>query len=295
MIPSFLTYVALLVLLPPAHNEERDKESVRQEKAVDQQVSWLSRYDIGNKHPKQFKLPGRLSEASGLAMTDDGRLFCHEDENGVVYEVDYTSGKVIKYFSVGKFTIRGDFEGIAIKGPTMYLVSSNGNILEFPEGRNKSWVPYTVYRTPLTSGNNVEGLTYDSETDCLLLACKWSPGKGYDGYKAVYEFSLKKKKLSKHPRFLISLAEVTKKSRGGRFNPSDIARHPVSGTFFIIAANGESIIEISRDGNLLAQQEIPKKVNPQPEGITFAPDLTMLICNDMDGGTGTLTLYPVQK
>ena len=292
---SLLWCLLIMVLLPYAQKEKRKKEPSQQIESEQQQASWLSRYDIGNKHPTQFTLPGRLSEASGLAMSDDGRLFSHDDERGVVYQVDYTNGNVIKQFSIGDLTISGDFEGIAIKAPMMYLVSSDGNIFEFREGKNNDHVPYTVYRTPLTRRSNVEGLVYDSETDCLLLACKGDAGPDPSEYKAVYAFSLKKNKLLKQPRFLVSLAEVTKKSRGGRFNPSDIAKHPVSGTFFIIAANGESIIELSKDGRVLAQEEIPKKVNPQPEGIAFAPDLTMIICNDVDSGVGTLTLYPVKK
>jgi len=292
---SYLWCLLLMALLPHGQKEKQKKDQAQHASSEQQQAPWLPRYDVGSKHPMQLTLPGRLSEASGLAMSDDGRLFSHDDERGVVYQVDYASGKIMKQFSVGDFTVSGDFEGIAVKAPMMYLVSSDGNIFEFREGNNKERVPYTVYRTPLTSRNNVEGLVYDNETDCLLLACKGDAGPGLSEYKAVYAFSLKKKKLLKQPRFLVRLAEVTKKSRGGRFNPSDIAKHPVSGTFFIIAANGESIIELSKDGRVLAQEEIPRKVNPQPEGIAFSPDLTMIMCNDMQGGTGTLTLYPVLR
>ena len=34
----------------------------------------------------QFKLSNQLKEISGLACTIDGRVFCHNDEKGVIYE-----------------------------------------------------------------------------------------------------------------------------------------------------------------------------------------------------------------
>jgi len=265
---------------------------------VPPQESWLSHYDLSEKHPQQFELPKRISEASGLAISDDGRLFCHDDESAVVYEVDYTNGKIIKQFSLGSGFLKGDFEGIAIKKDTLYMVESNGNIFAFREGENNSRVKFQMYRTPLNHGNDVEGLEYDPETDCLLLVCKGEPSLGkkkHQGYKALYAFSLKTYTLFEKPRFLIPLDAVAKNARRGQFNPSGIARHPKSGTFFIITADGESIIELSKDGQVLAQQEISKKANSQPEGIAFAPDLSMILCNDGQGGTGTLTLYPANE
>ena len=257
--------------------------------------SLLSRYNLQEKQPKQFTLPKRVSEASGLAMSDDGRLFCHDDERGVVYQIDYSRGQIVKQFSLGKFGVQEDFEGIAIKKDTMYLVAGNGTIFEFLEGGDGDRKSFTVYKTPLSLKNDVEGLEYDPETNALLLACKGSPGNNHSGQKAVYAFSLATKRLEENPRFLLPLSAVAKKSRKGQFNPSGIARHPQSGTFFIISADGESIVELSRDGAILGQVEISKKVNSQPEGITFTPDLTLILCNDGQGGSGTLTLYPLEE
>ena len=285
--PIQVLLVALAVLSPSTRYQDTT--------AVGSQVSWLSRYDIGNKHPREFKLPRRLSEASGLAMSDDGRLFCHNDEEGVVFEVDYTNGKIVKQFSLGSGFLKGDFEGIAVKKDTVFLVESNGKIFAFREGKNNGRVRFQLYRTPLTRRNNVEGLEYDPETDCLLLACKGEAGEGLDAYKAVYAFSLKTYELLKTPRFLIPLADVAKNAHKGRFDPSDIARHPKSGTFFVISADGEAIIELSKDGKILAQERIPYKTNSHPEGIAFAPDLSMIICNDANGGTGTMTVYPIKN
>lgn len=257
--------------------------------------SMLRHYDLSGTEASTKKLPGRLSEASGLAISKDGKLFSHDDEQATVYQVDLSSGKILKQFSLGRFGIKGDFEDIAIAGNLMYLVRSDGVIYEFPEGDDGRTVEYRTYKTPLTASHDVEGMCYDPETDALLLACKEFPGKGYEEYRAVYSFSLKSKSLNPKPRFLISLREVTKKSDKKEFRPSGIERHPVSGSFFIIAAHGSSVIELSKDGTLLGQQSINKKVNSHPEGITFAPDMTLILCNDGQGAKGTLTLYPAAK
>ena len=289
--------VCLLFLVACSADGQDTNKSIPSstQKDLQQQESWLSRYDLGTKESKQFKLQNKLNEISGLAMTDDGRLFCHDDESAVVYQLDYRRGTVIKRFSLGSGFLEEDFEGIAVKKDTLYMVTSSGNILEFRESPDRGRSAFRLYKTPLSQKNDVEGLEYDPESDCLLLACKGDPGKGFDDHKAVYAFSLRTKKLLETPRFLLSLKDVKKRAVKGNFNPSGIARHPKSGTFFIVSADGESIVEIDRNGKLLAQEHLSKKVNSQAEGIAFAPDLSLLICNDGQGGTGTLTVYPMKQ
>ena len=257
-------------------------------------ASWLSRYDLGDDDVASFRLAKPLGEISGLAMMKDGRLFCHDDESPIIYQID-ESGTIVKRFTIGSGFMEEDFEGIAVKEDTLFMVNSSGSIFEFLESGDREHSEFTLFRTPLSRRNDVEGLEYDPETDCLLLACKDEPGDGYDGFKAVYAFSLRTRSLEAKPRFLIPLKEVEKKARKGKFNPSGIALHPVSGTFFIISADGELAIEIDRTGRILDQRKISGKVNSQPEGIVFTKDNTMLIANDGQGERGTLTVYPAGK
>lgn len=251
----------------------------------------LNRYDLSGPPKTRCKLPPRLGEASGLAMTADGRLFAHDDERAVIYQLDYVNGRIIKQFSLGRLGMRADFEGLAIKDRVFYLAESNGTIYEFPEGNDGDRVEFRTYRTGLSARYDIEGLCYDPETDCLLLACKGYPGDGLRGVKAVYAFSLASKRLDAKPRFLIALDRVTSASHKHEFSPSGIERHPISGRFFVIAAQGYTIIELSREGRILAQQSINRKYNPQPEGITFTNDGTLILCNDGQGSSGSLTVY----
>jgi len=252
---------------------------------------WLPQYDLRDEAARSFSLPRRLSELSGLAMSGDGKLFAHDDEQGAIYQLEYSSGTVVKKFSLGRVTVSADFEGIAVKDSLIFLVTSSGTIFTCTEAENDQRVSFEVYKTPLGENNDVEGLDYDTESNSLLLVCKGYPGKNLRGYKAVYAFSLDTYRLAPVPVMIIPLKDT---GGGKSFNPSGIARHPVSGTYFILSADAGAIIEVDRHGAVLAQRALPRSLNRQPEGIAFAPDTSLIICNDGQGKTGTLNLYPLR-
>ncbi len=268
---------------------------VASERPLPDSSSAISWYDLEDKKPSSVELPRKLREISGLAMSPDGRLFVHNDESGVVYEVDYLKGKIVKSFSLGRFAVRADFEGLAIVGDRFFLVTSWGNLYEFSEGGDRKYVAYKMYRTALTMAHDVEGLCYDPDTHSLLMACKEYPGKGYAKSKAVYAFSLETMKLDKKPRFLLPLRELRGKSRHKLFNPSGIERHPKTGTFFVVTAQGESVVEISPTGELLGQVFFRGGTHKQAEGITFTPDLTLLISDEGRTKRAELTRYPLKQ
>lgn len=252
-------------------------------------------YDIENEDASFIKLPDEISEISGIAVTGDDRMFCHGDEDADIFQVDIKSGQVIKKFYAGETSVNGDFEDIAIAGDRFFLVESKGIIVEFKEGNNGEHVPYQTYKTFLKSSNNVEGLCYDPQTNSLLLACKDYPGKGYEKNKAVFSFSLNTMALDEKPRFLIPLKDIRKNTIENEFSPSGIARHPKTGTFFVIAARGNTIIELSKEGEIIAQKDLPEKVHKQPEGIAFTNDGTLIISNEGRFKTARLISYPMRS
>jgi uncharacterized protein YjiK len=260
----------------------------------------LTLYALDDKKPDKIKLPERLSEISGIAFSPDGRLFAHGDESAVVYQLDTSSGEIVKQFNVGSGTLggpmKGDFEDIAIVGDRFYLVQSNGTIVEFSEGENGKEVEYQEYKTELKSKNDVEGLCYDETTNALLLLCKGDPGKGVDNtMRAVYSFPLATKELDPKPRFLISADEVMKQTGGKAFNPSAITRHPRTGTFLVLASAGNALVELSPEGKILGVARLDGDVHPQPEGIAVSSGGSLFISDEGRGGKGRLSSYTMRS
>jgi uncharacterized protein YjiK len=279
-------------------SEINREEPVKNEKKTVSENSALAWYDLEDENPQVVKLPGELNEISGIAITDDGRLFCEVDEDADIFELDYKSGTVTKKFYAGTSIMgskTGDFEDIAWVKNKFYLLDSKGRLLEFPEGAEGEHVPFKIYETKLNKSNDVEGLCYDPETNSLLLACKRDPGEGYEKLKAVYSFSLSTMTLADTPRFLVPLDKIKSNTLENEFSPSGIARHPVTGTFFIIAARGNVVIELSKTGELLNEKDLPKKVHKQPEGIAFDKENNLIISNEGKDKSPTIVIYPMKK
>ena len=71
-------------------------------------------------------LPAALHEISGLAL-HRGLLLAHDDELGRVYSINPATGAVA-VFATLQGPIRDDFEGIAVLGDTIWLMTSAGRL-----------------------------------------------------------------------------------------------------------------------------------------------------------------------
>src|SRR5690606_10827394 len=120
----------------------------------------LARYPLSAATSNQWRLPDKLNEISGLALTGDGRLLAITDESAIVYELDYAKGKLVKAFALGEPTERGDFEGIAWFDGQVWLVTSKGRIYQSPEGEDGERVAFEAFETGLGKSCEIEGLAY---------------------------------------------------------------------------------------------------------------------------------------
>ncbi len=264
----------------------------------------LYRYHFADTPEYRIKLPSSLREISGLAVSEAGKLFAHDDELSTVFQLDPRSGKVLKKFHVitarwyGKGRIEDDFEDIAVAGNRFFLVTSSGTLYEFREGKNEEKVQAVVYKTGLGKSYEVEGLCYDPVSDALLLSCKKSAEKkGFrkTDERPVFSFPLASMTLRKSPRFIVDARTVAASAGKKGFKPSAISRHPVSGTFFLLSAESRLIAEIDAGtGSLLNVFALPAVYHPQPEGMVVMPDNTLLISSE-DILQGTVSAYSMRS
>ena len=256
----------------------------------------LASYDL-EKPARYFKLPKRLREISGLAMLTGNRLLAHDDERGVVVEISYRDGSIVKAFALGgrRGPVADDFEGIAAAEGLIYLVSSSGQLYEFGEGADGEAVPYNLYATGIGRDYEIEGLAYDPDQRVLLLVSKNPKNPGQAGLIAIYRWSVDTKQFVEVGRILIDASALARRIDHKRFQPSGIERHPVSGNYFVVAARQRAVAEITPQGQVLAVAELAAGRHPQAEGIAFASDNTLVIADEGVEKRARLSFYSVAK
>jgi uncharacterized protein YjiK len=243
--------------------------------------AWLPRYELDRDTGVALRLPAELLEISGLATDARGRLFAHQDETSAVYEIDPSAGRVLRRFHVGRVGLRGDFEGIAVVGDRFFLSNSDGDLLEFRAAADGAVAPARSISTGLGELCEIEGLAFDERSGALLLPCKTPRVRRLRERLTVFAVPLATLEAAPEPR--ISLAWDALKSAGvedAGFHPSAVEVHPESGSYFLLAAQEESVLEIGRDGAVLAGRSLSRERHPQPEGIAFGPDLALWIADE---------------
>jgi len=276
----------LAVLFSVAAIADADPSSRQQSEA-----SALSHFDFGADPALQWRLPDRLREISGLAMTPDGRLLAHDDERAVVYEIDYAEGELAKAFAMGDPTARDDFEGIAVVDERIFLVSSGGRLYESAEGADGERVLYNTYGTGVGKNCEVEGLAFEPNDRTLIMVCKTTDGDELEDSIVLYRWSLEERAITADSPILIDRDAVTDAIPGKSFHPSGIERHSTAGTYFVVAAREEAMAELNLAGDVLGVAELEGRANRQVEGITFTAGGDLLLASEGGGGRARLSLY----
>src|ERR1043165_171386 len=105
---------------------------------------------------KTYILPSSLNEISGIVSLNTNEIACVQDELGHVYLYDLKTSSVTKEYNT---QLVGDYEGITLVGNTIYMLRSDGVLIEYPDFRSPG-LKIKEYFLNLPSSNN-EGLCYD--------------------------------------------------------------------------------------------------------------------------------------
>lgn len=255
----------------------------------------LGEYALGRHDGGSVELPRRLTEISGLAISQDGRLWAHDDERATLFEVDPESGEILQSFSLGDPAVSGDFEGIATIGDRLFLVTSEGELYEFraPAAGTADGVAVRFTRHDGLRKRNceVEGLDHDASTNTLLLACKTTSGRALRNRLVVFGFSLDRMTALDQPIFAAPLDFLKRFDLDEELSPSGVALHPIAKTVFILAARQNLVVELARDGTPLGARELSGQNHRQAEGIVFLPDGTLIIVDEGGSDHAKLTRY----
>ena len=235
-------------------------------------------------------LPKDLAEISGLALSTDGRLFAHDDERGRVSEIDYRRGVVVKRFTIGKPTVKADFEAIAIAHDRFYLLASDGVLYEFGEGADGAQVPYAVHETRLGHECEFEGLAFDPTLNSLLLACKHVGTSSLRQMLVIYRWRLGGGDGQLMSTLTVPLVQVIGANAWKGLHPSDITVAPVSGNYVLVAAQEQALVEITPAGDVVAARPLPASL-AHTEGVAISSDRLLILSDEAGKLPAAITLY----
>lgn len=240
---------------------------------------------------RQWKLPGRLREISGLALTSDERLLAITDERAIVYELDYELGGIVKSFGLGNPIVRADFEGIAVLDGTIWLMTSDGTLLAAKEGPDGRSVRYQRYETGHGDHCELEGLGQDRSAGTLILVCKEANKKKQD--LMIFEWSVSSEGIEHVRDIVLPERAITRRIDKKHISPSGIAVDPQTRERVIVAARQHALARLGEDGELLDVIILKKKGrHKQAEGIEITMDGRMLIADEGGDGRARLAVYP---
>ncbi len=244
--------------------------------------------DTDFSHPTETRLPTALEEISGLAISEDGRLYAHDDERGVVYELNPETGEIVHHFTLAGRP-RGDFEGLAMVGDTFYMITSGGTLLSFPRDAEAGSVPYSQRPTGLRRTCEIEGLAADVNRT-LLIACKTLKRRRDRGKLVVFRWDIDGEELDPTPVISVSREDLEAHGLKRGVHPSGIETTPHQ-TFLVLASRENVLLEISADGLILSTVELSDKQHRQPEGIALWPNGMITIADEKQGRRPRLTHY----
>lgn len=238
----------------------------------------------------RWVLPPSLGEISGLALLPDGRLVAHDDERARVAVINPRTGVVLKEFSIGDRGTTGDFEGIAVAGDVLYLLTSRGVLYAFREGADHATVPLLMHDTALGKECEFEGVVHDPTANQLVMACKQVAEKQLRDHLVLYRIALPLSTTSAVTRLTVPIEQLRETHPWKSLHPTDITRDPATGNFVMVAAPERALIEITPDGNVVRALPLPS-AHAQAEGVAITNDGVLIISDEAVSEAATITLY----
>jgi uncharacterized protein YjiK len=280
--------VAVAIVIALRQDAQSDQSAPRAPSAQ----TVLASFDLRPEAAVSLRLPQALREVSGFATTADGRLLAHGDERGIVSELDVRTGNIVKSFSLGNPAVRADFEGIAVAGERVFLITATGQLFETREGANGAAMQYNSVATGFGARCELEGMAYNSGDQTLVIGCKEPKDRAMRGQITLFRWSIARRAPASPDHLSVPTADVLRGIGARRFSPSAVEREPRTGNYLIVAGPQSLIAEITPAGAFVAARALDGGTHRQPEAIAFLGSDALLIGDEGGNRRGTLTRYP---
>lgn len=244
-------------------------------------------YDLTK--PEKFVLNNALHEISGITFLNgkSDHIFSIEDEDGKLYDFTFATGNTSKV----KFGKKGDYEDVTVLNDSNFVVlRSDGSLFMFPApgaGVEKT-DSVQEYKKILPEGE-YEGLT--AADGKLFALCKNCAGDKGKKEVSVYTIQQDTGTLNVTGSFKIDISMVQEKGEKQKFNPSAIARHPVTKQWFIISSVNKLLVILDDQWKVKEFYPIDPVLFNQPEGIAFADNGDLYISNEGGVGSASILVY----
>lgn len=241
--------------------------------------------------PIRRELGKVLNEISGLSYNpDDNSLLAISDSRTKIFTINLRTQKLSDYSK--KFFEQKDFEDLVKLDSVVYVLISNGTILEVPLKVNDS-ERTIIHSFWLPGKNDFETLYYDSAANGLIMICKSCADEKGKDVRTAYRFDLAGKRFDSSAFYTISSKDVKAllKDDDAEFKPSAAAINPKDKRLYILSSAGQLLVITDTKGTVLEVYRLHPDQHPQAEGITFSPKGTMFISNEGKYGKATLQIY----
>jgi uncharacterized protein YjiK len=275
---------------PEAIAAEVKEVSAKRKQALQRRLAEADASPTQVKPVARWVLPAELAEISGLALTSNGQLLTHGDEQALIYVIDPLTGITTGRFFVGR-GLRGDFEGITTVGNDIWLMQSNGRLYRFQQGSDGARVPYEIRETNLGKECEFEGIAYQQDSAFLVMPCKHITEKGVsDEQLLIYRVRLQGSQVGAISQLSVPIDRVVGENKWKKFEPSDITIDPNTGNYVIIASQQKGMIVLTPAGEVLRSEALPGR-HPQAEGIAITKDNILIVSDEATQEPAVITLY----
>lgn len=240
----------------------------------------------------QAKLPRELREVSGLASTPEQTVLAVADERAVVFEIDPTVARIVKRLEIGSPVLTGDFEGIELVGDAIYLVDSDGVIVQADRNRPTA-LPYQRTITGAGATCEIEGLSHEPETDLLYLLCKKPRARAFKSDTVMLlAYSMTTRNLVPAAHRALNVSDALAALELKKLAPSGLAFGKDPAFITVVAAKQQALIVFNRSGEVISAQYLPAAgQHQQTEGIAILADGRLVLADEGNSSAGRLSVY----